>query len=502
MKKETISLICFLISLTVFPIQIINAQRTVNAGASLSVAFSPNGKYLAVGYATNGAILIDVATQTAIKSFKHDDWVYSVAFSNDGKILITCDGKSIIFWDITTATKINEIPNGEHVYTLSLSTDGKIIASAGYKDIKLWNISTGELIKSFVGFDSWVYSVSISPDSKLLAGVGADLSVKIWDVSTGNLIKELAGHTHSIRSVKFSNDGSKLYSGSEDDFVKIWDVNTWTELSSYFASDYMVNSLVLSEDNLKMITGGGDKKVRVWDLTNNKPIAIFEGNRDAVYSVAISPDGKIIASAGADKSVRLWDVQSKKKLPSILNELEPYEKDTSTYLDNRDGNIYKTVKIGTQWWMAENLKYQPSSGNYWAYNNNNSYVSTYGYLYDWETACNVCPDGWHLSSLKDWNVLAEQLGDVTGIKMKETGNTHWNESKVRVTNSSGFTALPGGMRSYYGSFERLGKEANFWTSLDLKVPNSWGESFLYNYDVSIIKITGTASGFSVRCVKD
>ena len=108
--------------------------------------------------------------------------------------------------------------------------------------------------------------------------------------------------------------------------------------------------------------------------------------------------------------------------------------------DNRDGKEYKIIKIGNQWWIAENLSYKPNNGKYWAYNNNDNKVSTYGYLYDWNTACKTCPDGWHLPTMYEWNELINYLdGDVfgaAGYKMIESGGNHWRKSNINATNES------------------------------------------------------------------
>ena len=82
-----------------------------------------------------------------------------------------------------------------------------------------------------------------------------------------------------------------------------------------------------------------------------------------------------------------------------------------SFIDSRDGKTYETVTLGNQTWMTENLAYKPSEGKYWAYDNSNANISSYGYLYDWETSKKVCPEGWHLPSKGDWTELEKYLAD-------------------------------------------------------------------------------------------
>jgi len=191
-----------------------------------------------------------------------------------------------------------------------------------------------------------------------------------------------------------------------------------------------------------------------------------------------------------------------------------------------DGNIYETIRIGTQVWMAENLKTTKYSngediayvtgdaewlalttGAYCWYNNDEgAYKDTYGALYNWYTTVdvrNVCPSGWHVSTDAEWVTLMNFLGssNVAGGKLKEFGTTHWNSPNTYATNESNFTALPGGYRYPGGIFDYVGYKG-FWWSSTAAGADAW--FWFMQYDSSILykNYIDNNYGFSVRCIKN
>jgi uncharacterized protein (TIGR02145 family) len=203
-----------------------------------------------------------------------------------------------------------------------------------------------------------------------------------------------------------------------------------------------------------------------------------------------------------------------------------------------DGNVYKIVKIGNQWWMAENLKVTRyrngeiipniTDNNEWAnlnsgarcsYNNDNGHIETYGLLYNWHAVNDsrtIAPSGWHVPTDEEWQELEMYLGmsqtDAVelgyrgtdeGGKMKEIGTIHWNSPNTGATDESGFSALPGGVRhGNTGRSDILNYEAYFWSSTPEDFSLIWYRSLGYsNSDVNRNR-TSRQSGFSVRCVRD
>lgn len=174
------------------------------------------------------------------------------------------------------------------------------------------------------------------------------------------------------------------------------------------------------------------------------------------------------------------------------------------YLDGRDGKAYKTVQIGSQVWMAENLNYS-FEGSEAIFQDAALMSDVFGRLYCWEVANEVCPDGWHLPTDEEWLILADHLGGekVAGGSMKDLSQ-YWISLHEEASNESGFSALPGGYLEdpRDGSFPFMGEMAFFWTTKEKSSSIAW---FRYvKYDNTLLKAGNGDKefGLSVRCLKD
>ncbi len=199
---------------------------------------------------------------------------------------------------------------------------------------------------------------------------------------------------------------------------------------------------------------------------------------------------------------------------------------TSETVTDFDGNVYRIVKIGTQVWMAENLKtthyangdpipqitgasqwYATTSGAWCNYNNSAANGSVYGKLYNWyavNDSRRIAPAGWHIPSYGEWQTLIQAAGGEAsaGLNMKEPGNTHWSNPNYGCTNSTGFTALPGGDRDRSGPFEFLGDQATWWSTTKNSTYVVTTPQINYNNGACYVWYFNISSGLSVRCIKD
>ncbi len=313
---------------------------------------------------------------------------------------------------------------------------------------------------------------------------------------------------------------------------KGWHVPTkdeWSTLNSYVSSHTGISGTVgkalasntIWSDYSATATIGNERKKNNSTGFNGMPGGVRTGNfiiigmfgswwtstenKNNAYSKNLSWSSGTLNEEISDKATGLsvrcikGDLTTEKKIVPVATVSE-YEK--GTFTDSRDGKIYKTVKIGTQTWMAENLNFK--TNNSWYYDNKSSIGKIYGSLYTWKDAKEACPSGWHLPSKEEWEKLLNYVGvdqKVFGGKLKSISG--WDAPNEGATNETGFTALPGGYCAYSRNFIGFGWDCQFWSSTEFD-----------NYLAGVLDISKYSKGvtwyidinkkvgLSVRCIKD
>ncbi|MBF0430505.1 MAG: hypothetical protein HQK83_04460 [Fibrobacteria bacterium] len=285
----------------------------------------------------------------------------------------------------------------------------------------------------------------------------------------------------------------KMGVGKQDVWQQVaftWDMST-TNLKIY------MNSELKGTNNYSENIGvlNGDLLIGKPNMSNE--IFYYKGQMDDIYIY--------------DRALSSTEIDSLYHLGGWPATADP----TKYLVDSRDDQVYKKVTIGTQTWMAENLNYEPSSGNSWCYDNNSSNCVTYGRLYDWNTAVadnhgngyDVCPEGWHLSSDNEWKTLEMAIGmtkaeaDSTGyrgtIEGQELKSISWGGTDIH-----GFSVLPAGRR-YGGDNEFVdnGNLACFLTGTSY-LPSTIRIRTIGTTNNGVYRSSSTdVWGYSIRCIK-
>lgn len=288
-----------------------------------ALAFSPDGKALAVG-AWGTVKLVELSGGKGLPGpapFK--DWVCSVAFSPDGKLLASAGGSEfkparngnktsaeVKLWD--TAAKAERGPLTGHtnkVFSVAFAPDGKMLATGGADHtVRLWDLAAGKERLVLQGHADAVSSVAFSPEGKTVVSASMDRTVRLWDVATGKERGHLVGHEDEVLAVAISPDGQTLATGSADWTVRLWDLATGKEQATLAGHHGAISCLAFSPDGKTLATGSGDETVKLWNVTTREEQTTLRGHRSGISALAFAPNGRTLASAGTDDSVRLWEL--------------------------------------------------------------------------------------------------------------------------------------------------------------------------------------------------
>ena len=312
--------------------QVDKVDNVINAGsvgAVKSVAYSPDGKRLAVA-GEGGAVQIwDVLSHTvALTISGHLSRVNSVAFSPDGQFVLSAS-------DDSTA-RISSALNGQLIQVLSghvgpvhrarYSRDGRFVVTAGEDTTaRLWDAEKGTELRTFKGqHRRAVFSADFSFDGAALATASADRTVIIWDAQTSEPIKVLP-HDTPVFDVAFSPNTQlpTLATVTAGRTAQVWGFfGDYPLLAKFVGHSGWVYGVSFSPDGKLIATSSDDRTVRIWRWENGatSEVAILNGHTATVTAVAFSPDGKTIATGSDDRSVLVWDVAGQQELLTIRGE--------------------------------------------------------------------------------------------------------------------------------------------------------------------------------------
>ena len=269
---------------------------------------------------------------------KHESDLRCLSISPDGQRIVTgSTDHKIRILNVETGECIDTLSGHESwVASVAFSPNGKLIVSGSSQDhsIRLWNVETGECIDTLSGHESWVTHVVFSPDGKLIASGSYDKTIRIWDVETGECIDTLSGHEDWVKSIAFSPDGRRIVSGCGN--LCIWDVETKVNKSIYFDYRYMYNDVgevAFSPDGKRLLSGHYDGTIYVWDANTFKCIDTLREHRLYVEAVIYSPDGNQIASAGGEGKLCIWDASTSE----CVEKLEFHRNEMNSIAYSADG---------------------------------------------------------------------------------------------------------------------------------------------------------------------
>jgi WD40 repeat protein len=274
------------------------------------LAFSPDGKRLAVAVADNSHPMVEIweGTNNVLTLKGHVSKVWGVTYDREGQRIATSSSdETVKIWNANTGQVLKSITVGCDVREVAFSPSGERVATAcahGGPGAAIWDVESTRQIRVLTGHTGDVWGVSYSPDGKRLATSGSDKTARVWDAETGRELFTLL-HDDVVWKVAFSPDGKKIATASHDGTAKVWNSATGELLLTLMVRDQLWG-VSFSSDGKRIATASTDMSARIWDAETGKLLLVLTGHVAPVNRAVFSPDGRYLATSSEDRTVRLY----------------------------------------------------------------------------------------------------------------------------------------------------------------------------------------------------
>jgi serine/threonine protein kinase len=284
-----------------------------HSGLVWSVAWSPNGKYIASASADKTVQVWGASNGAHHYTYTgHTDTVYDLAWSPDSQRIASSsyDGTVQIWNALDGYYPLNYTEHTSWVWPVAWSHDGNYIASAGGdRTVRVWNAADGQSIYTYRGHSSFIYGLAWAPNSKRVVSVSGEITAQEWNAFDGSNPFVYKPYATTVWGACWSPDGQRIAIACDNKTVQLWDASSGDHAYVYYGHSDFVYTVAWSPNGTRIASAGDDKTVQIWNPIDGSRYFSYTGHSNAVRAITWSPDGAKIASASWDKTVRVWQAQ-------------------------------------------------------------------------------------------------------------------------------------------------------------------------------------------------
>ncbi|MEL7503529.1 MAG: NB-ARC domain-containing protein [Cyanobacteria bacterium J06554_6] len=309
------------------------------------LAFSNDGRFLVSAGVDSFAKVWDVTTGECLATFDilHEGIHPAIALSPDGSILVGASPSGdLVLWEMGTWRCDLTIEGaGEHMSAMAFSPDSQTLAVGDWHGyVTFYNLTTGEQIKSTERHSAYIWSMAFHPSGDQVVTCSHDKTIRTWDLETAECRNVMAGHRAEVSGIACHPEGQMAASASHDQTVRLWNVESGQCLRVLQGHQANVLDVDFSPDGEILVSVGFDHTIRLWEARTGLPLKTVKGSYLAIWNVLFSSDGKKLISGGEDRKLYLWDLEQARETGRASEAWDAHNNEISALAMHPQGGMF------------------------------------------------------------------------------------------------------------------------------------------------------------------